>query len=54
MATVYRIEIVTVSALVAHSTEEVKGLFEKFLSEYKDENTGLGFECTEVEVKKLG
>lgn len=52
MATVYKIDIKTTSAFKSYSENYVKEMFEKFLKEYRDEKTGLGFECTKVEVKK--
>ena len=52
MATVYKIEIETVSPWVSHPEEHIKELFEKFLEEYED-NNGMGFESTEVEVKRI-
>lgn len=52
MATVYNVKIKTVSAFVAHDEKYVQKMFEKFLKEYKDEKTGLGFENTEVEVER--
>lgn len=53
MATVYKVEIKTVSAWQAYPEDYVKEMFEKFLKEYEDEKTGLGFENSEVEVKKI-
>ncbi len=53
MATVYEIKIKTVSPFVAHNAEYVKYMFEKFLKEYKDKTTKLGFESTEIEVKEI-
>jgi len=50
MATVYEIKIKTVSAFCNYSKEQVTEIFEKFLKEYKDKNTGLGFETTEIDV----
>ena len=52
MATVYKIQIKTVSAFVNYNEEYVKKIFEKFLKEYKDDVTELGFESTEIEVEK--
>lgn len=51
MATVYKIEIETTSAWVSCSEKQVKEMFDEFLKEYKDEKTGKGFECAEIEVK---
>jgi hypothetical protein len=53
MATVYKIEIETVSAFVAYPEEEVKKILEEFLKNYKDKKTRLGFESTEVKVTKI-
>jgi hypothetical protein len=53
MATIYDIKIKTVSAFCAHDENYVKGMFEKFLKEYKDKDNNLGFESTEVDVKIL-
>ena len=52
MATVYKIEIETTSAWVNYNEKYVKEMFEKFLKEHKDENTGFGFENTTVEVER--
>ena len=51
MATVYKIEIQTVSAFCAYDEKYVKEMFEKFLKEFKDDKTKLGFESTEVKVE---
>lgn len=53
MATIYDIKIKTVSAFVNHDENYIKEMFKKFLKEYKDENTKLGFESTEIEVKRV-
>lgn len=50
MATVYEIKVKTVSAFCSYSKSQVTEIFEKFLKEYKDKNTGLGFEATEIDV----
>lgn len=52
MATVYKIKIDTTSAWVSYNEKYIQEMFEKFLKEYKDENTGLGFENTTVEVDR--
>lgn len=52
MATVYEIKIKTTSAFCAYDEKYVKKILEKFLKEYKDEQTKLGFESTEIEVKR--
>lgn len=53
MATVYKIEIETVSPWVNYPPEQIKEMFEKFLEEFEDENTSNKFECTEVKVKRI-
>ena len=53
MATVYKVEIETVSAFAAYPEEEVKKILEEFLKKYKNEKTGLGFESTEVKVTRI-
>lgn len=53
MATIYEVKIITVSAFRAYDEVYIKEMFKKFLKEYKDEETQLGFESTEIEVKKL-
>ena len=53
MATVYKIEIETVSAFVNYNEKYIKDLFEKFLKEYKDPELKLGFESTEIEVSRI-
>ena len=53
MATVYSVKIKTVSAFVNYDEEYMKKMFEKFLSDYKDESNQLGFEATEVEVERV-
>lgn len=53
MATIYKIEIKTVSPFMAWSEDYMTKLFKKFLKEYEDELTGMKFESTEVKVKKL-
>lgn len=53
MATIYDIKIKTVSPWVNYDEKYIKEMFEKFLKEYRDEKTELGFESTEIEVKRL-
>jgi hypothetical protein len=53
MATIYKVKIKTVSPWISFNEEYMEKMFEKFLKEYKDEKTGLGFECTEIEVKRI-
>lgn len=52
MATVYKIKIKTTSAFCAYDEKYVRELLEKFLRDYRDEKSGLGFEGTEVDVKR--
>lgn len=52
MATLYTIKIKTVSAYVNYDEKYMTEMFEKFLKEYKDKDTKLGFEATEVEVER--
>ena len=52
MATLYEIEIKTVSPFCAYNEEYMKKMLEKFFKEYKDENNKLGFESTEIKVKR--
>lgn len=51
MATIYNIKIKTVSPFCAYDEKYVQEMFQKFLEKYRDENTGLGFENSEVEVE---
>ena len=53
MATIYNIKIKTVSAFCAYDEKYIKEMFDKFLKEYRDEDNGLGFENTEVQVDRL-
>ena len=53
MATVYKIEISTTSAFVNYDEKSVQEMFEKFLKEYRDDKTNLGFEGTEVKVERI-
>jgi hypothetical protein len=53
MATVYKIKIKTTSAFLAYNEKDIKELFLKFLKEYKDEKTKLGFESTEIDVERV-
>ncbi|HMT01697.1 MAG TPA: hypothetical protein PKD00_00065 [Burkholderiales bacterium] len=52
MATIYKIEIKTVSAFCAYDEKYIKEMFEKFLKEYKDKKSNLGFESTEIKVTR--
>ena len=51
MATIYNVKIKTVSAYCAYDEKYIKKMFEKFLKEYRDKDTELGFECTKIEVE---
>ena len=53
MATIYKIKIKTVSAFCAYDEKYIKEMFEKFLKEYKDKDSKLGFESTEIEVERI-
>ncbi len=53
MATVYKIEIETVSPWCSFKEDYLKEMFEKFLKEYKDDKNKMGFENTTVSVKKI-
>lgn len=53
MATIYKIKIKTVSAWTAYNEDYMKKMFEKFLKEYRDKDTHLGFECTKIEVERI-
>lgn len=53
MATVYKIKIKTVSPFLAYTEKDITLIFNKFLEEYKDKHTGLGFEATEIDVERL-
>lgn len=54
MATIYNIKIKTCSAFVAHDEAYIQEMFQKFLKEYRDPKTHLGFESTEVSVEIQG
>lgn len=51
MATIYNIKIKTVSAFCAYDEEYIENMFKKFLAEYRDEDTNLGFESIEIEME---
>ena len=53
MATVYKIKIKTVSAFVNYNEAKMTEIIEKLLKDYKDEQTGLGFEGTEIDVERV-
>ena len=52
MATVYKIEIKTVSPWVNYSEEDIKKMFKKFLDESRNDKV-MGFESTEINVEKI-
>ena len=51
MATIYNIKIKTVSPFCAYDEDYMKKMFMKFLKEYRDRDTGLRFESSEVEIE---
>ena len=53
MATLYKIKIKTVSAFCNYDEKYITDMFDKFLKDYKDKETGLGFEGTEIDVERL-
>tara|TARA_R110000850_G_scaffold34024_3_gene92275 strand:- start:209 stop:373 length:165 start_codon:yes stop_codon:yes gene_type:complete len=53
MATVYKIKIKTVSAFVNYNEAQITEIIEKLLKNYKDKQTGLGFEATEIDVERV-
>jgi hypothetical protein len=52
MATIYKINIKTVSPFISYNEKYIKEMFEKFLNEYKDKETKLGFESTVIDVER--
>jgi len=52
MATVYTIKIKTVSPFSNYNEEYIEKMFQKFLKEYRDKDTKLGFENTEINVER--
>ena len=52
MATIYNIKIKTVSPFCAFTKEYIEEIFKDFLENYEDNDTGLGFENTEIEVER--
>lgn len=52
MATIYKITIKTVSPFCNYDEAYIKKMFGKFLKEYRDKENNLGFESTEIEVKR--
>ena len=53
MATLYKIKIKTVSPFSAYDEAYMTEMFEKFLREYRDPKSGLGFEGTEIDVERI-
>lgn len=53
MATVYKIQIKTVSSFVAYDEHYIREMFDKFIRNYKDYDNGMGFEATEIDVERL-
>lgn len=54
MATLYKIEIETVSPWVAHPEKDIEEIFKKFLDEYEDEEyPSACFESTKIKVKRI-
>ena len=53
MATIYKIEIKTVSPFMNWDEAYITKMFEIFLKEYKDSMTGMKFESTEIKVERL-
>ncbi len=48
MATIYNIKIEMVSPFVSYDEKYIKDMFEKFLTEYRDKDSKLGFESIEI------
>jgi len=53
MATVYKIKIKTVSAFCDYNEAKMTEIIEKLIKEYKDTQTGLGFEATEIDIERI-
>jgi len=53
MATLYKIKIKTVSPFINYNEGHITEIIDKFLKEYRDPKTGLGFEGTEIDVKRV-
>jgi len=53
MATLYKIEIKTVSAFVNYDEKYMTEMFMDFITKYKDPKTKLGFEATEIDVQRF-
>ena len=51
MATVYNINVKTVSAFKRYREKDINKIFSDFLETYRDEKTGLKFESTVVDTK---
>jgi hypothetical protein len=52
MATIYKIKIKTVSAFSSYPAMDVERIIKKLIDEYKNPETGLGFESTTIHVSK--
>jgi hypothetical protein len=53
MATVYKIEIKTVSLHCNYHPDYIEKIFKDFLRDFKDGDTGLKFTNTEIKVERL-
>lgn len=53
MATIYNIEIKTVSPFCAYDEAYITEMFKRFLKDYKDPDNNLGFEATVITVEKF-
>lgn len=53
MATLYKIKIKTVSPFINYNEGHITEIIDKFLKEYRDPKTGLGFEGTEIDVERV-
>ena len=53
MASVYKVEIKTVSAWSNYPPAYLEKLLKEFLEKHRDKDTGLRFESTEVVVKRI-
>lgn len=50
MATVYKVEMETVSSWVSYSPEQIQKFIESALKEFRDKKTGFKFERCEIKV----
>jgi len=48
-----KLQIKTVSAFVNYNEAQITEIIEKLFKEYKDKQTGLGFEATEIDVERV-